>query len=193
MRTVALHRTAFDPREVITPDKDRILSDDEATCGHCMRRFPKADLVIEDGVEICRQGSSPTTTEDYKAALQEEIAAKHESYIPRPIESQARHGWPEEAVITSMEDADGNAVAVNAPLNMVRTVAKQLIVNGRDFSASDTFAYSSGISDSVAPVRTGTTLWTLTLVASGGMTPGDKYDLTFNTDTTLRNVFSVRA
>lgn len=193
MRIVALHRTAFDPREVITPDKDRILSEDETTCGHCMRRFPKSDLVIEDGVAICRQGASPTTTEEYLAALKEEIASKYEEYIPRSIETQARHGWPEEAVITSMEDADGNAVAVNAPLRMIQTVAKQLIVNGRDFSASDTFAYPSGIADSVAPVRTGTTLWTLTLVASGGVTPGDKYDLTFNTDTTLRNVFSVRA
>lgn len=191
MRIVEEKPSAFTPHIYVTPDKERMLHEETARCGHCMRRFPAADLTMQDGVLVCRQALSPRTTMEYRAMIEESIAAKTEMYALKPNVSQARMPWQAVATIVTMTDASGNRIAPNSPLSMVRTVAATLTLTGIHFSASDTFAYPSGISDSVAPSRAGSSTWTLTLVASGGMTPGDKYDLTFNGGT-LRNVFRVR-
>jgi hypothetical protein len=84
----------------------------------------------------------------------------------------------------------GNPINQSNPLVLVRSgSAVTLVIKGGDFASTDTFSYSTGITDDTAPALSGTTQWTLVLEASGAATPGLN-NLTFN-DHTYRGIIRI--
>lgn len=78
------------------------------------------------------------------------------------------------------------------PLVLTRGgAAGVLSVLGGGFSSSDTFSYSTGISDAASPFLSSDDLWTLTVHASGGA-PVGVHPMTFNSTNLWQSVFDVR-
>jgi hypothetical protein len=154
---------------------------EQERCGLCWDIWPVSMMADEDGFRRCPdciETTGPSRTEAIAKADAENIAAKQTR--PQITRVPFRETVPH---IRIMEDASGTRVTQNAPLGLVRSgSAATLIIKGGDFASTDTFTYSTGISDSVAPSLSGSTQWTLTLVASGSATPGNN-NLTYNNHT----------
>ena len=159
--------------------RDRLLREvEQERCGLCTDRWPASRMIDEDGYRRCPdciETTGPSRTEAILHADAANIAAKQTR--PQVTRMPFRESVPH---IRVMENASGSRVNQGAPLGLVRSgSAVELILKGGGFASTDTFTYSTGISDSVAPSLSGSTQWTLTLVASGGATPGNN-NLTFN-------------
>lgn len=154
----------------------------ERCAGPCALRWPSSMMVTEDGPgkpmgRYCPDCADHWTTEQ-QATEDRRVSDLVAAHSPLPQPSLGGRSLHEAAVpwVRKMETAAGVAVTQNAPLGLVRSgSAKQLIVTGGGFDASDDFEYSTGITDSVAPVLTGTTIWTLTLVAGVTASPGNNH------------------
>jgi hypothetical protein len=170
-------------------EQQRLREVKQERCGVCWDRWPSSMMTTEDGLRRCPDCLA-IKTEQVKAAILQHDAAIVAANPTRPQISMAPFREPVPAVRT-IHDVNGNVVLPGSPLTIKRTVdTKVLRIIGRDFSSADTFSYSSGISNSVAPALSGSTQWTLTLVASGGMTPGD-WHLTMN-GRTYRGILRIR-
>lgn len=162
-------------------------------CGTCTLEVPEADIIVEDGQERCPMCLDLLTAE-WKAQEEAYVAAVKSNAIeclamPPQISIRALNET-EVGSVTAFTDSAGNDVWQSRPLSLRRGgAAVTALMKGRDFTATDTLSYSTGISDNSAPVVT-STLITLSLVASGVMAAG-QYSLTFNGHT-FRNVFAVR-
>ena len=147
-------------------------------------------MIPNDGTRRC-----PDCFDDPDTARRAEIQAYDAMYVAthqmRPQVSEAKLQETAIPFIREMQDASGVRVWQGAPLSLTRGgSAITLEVIGGDFLSTDDFTYSSGLTDDSVPVLTGSTQWTLSLVADSGMTPGS-WHLTFNNHT-YRNIFSVR-
>jgi hypothetical protein len=170
---------------------DLIESVDQERCPQCWNRRPKAVIVMEsDGVRRCPDCLVVRTEVD-KARIAGHDAAQIAARQTRPQVSNAPLFDTTPAHIRIMEDASGNRVLQqSAPLVLsAGGAAVTLTITGGNFASTDTFTYSTGISDNSAPSLSGTTVWTLSLVAAGGTSTGFK-NLTFN-DHTYRNLLIV--
>lgn len=186
-------REDFTPREEFRAneyDQVRLSEVAEERCGLCFDRWPKSMMLDNDGTRRC-----PDCYEERDIEAKNAIIA-HDNHQratrqTRPQVSEAPLKETAIPFIRTMETAAGTRVLASSPLNLSRGgAAVQLILKGGNFKSTDTFSYSSGISNSIAASLSGTSQWTLTLVASGGMTAG-QWHLTYNNHT-YRNIFSVR-
>lgn len=172
-------------------DHKRIESGNQARCANCDQLWAFDDLTEKDGRWYCPN--------DYELNLREanELLAESAEYaagrpvryltIQTPIDGMTQSPA---GAITSLTDASGNAVDQLHPLALhTGGSAVTLKLGGVSFTTADTISYTTGISDNSAPALTGTTLWTLSVHATGAV--GDSYSLTFN-GSTFRNIFRVR-
>ena len=160
----------------------------QARCGQCWDRWPASMMTEEDGRQRCPDCVDITTAE-WKAAVEAHDAARvaEKQTMPQISAAPLRESVPH---IRIMENVSGTRVNQSAPLVLVRSgAAKTLVIKGGGFASTDTFTYSTGISDSVAPSLSSTTQWTLTLAASGAATPGLNH-VTFNGHI-YRNLLSI--
>jgi hypothetical protein len=157
-------------------------------CPVCWRIWQAEAMTQEDGQDRCPTCVSGGRSESEKA----ETLAREQAYAasrePEPQMSQATLDMTVPGTIRNITDADGARVYDGSPLNMIRTVAKTLLLLGRDFSADDTITGSTGLTLSVT-LRTATQT-TLSVTADVSMSPGT-FSMTFN-DVVFRNIFSVR-
>jgi len=160
--------------------------------GGCNGLFPSSVMQWEDGRRKCPgcfEIRGTTELERIRAVAQAWIAedvVKGQPWAPVRPAADSPSG-----TITKMQRADNSDVLFTSPLTLSKGgAAVTLLLTGARFSASDTFSYSTGITDNVAPALTGTTLWTLSLKAANTMAGGE-YNLTFN-GTTWRGIFRVR-
>jgi hypothetical protein len=156
-------------------------------CGVCWREWAAEEFTEEDGQERC-----PTCVDERTATWKAETQRTETEYAisrePEPQISKAPLKSTFPGSIRIIKDANGNRVYQSAPLNLIRTVAKTLVLYGRDFSATDTITGSTGLTITVSS-RTATQT-DLSVTAGGSMTPGN-YHLVFN-DVYYHNLFSVR-
>lgn len=171
-----LKRRLIEPQyyDARSTDERRLSSHRVKRCGTCTYEVPEADITVEDGAELC-----PMCVDTYTA----EWKVNEESYVAEiKAESALRLVDPpqlsiraltegEPGVVTRITDSAGNYLSSTSPLRLVRTVATTVLMVGQRLTTSNTFTYSTGITDSVAPVYTAA-LITLTLVASGAVTTG---------------------
>lgn len=172
-------------------DFHRIESMNQARCANCDELWAWDKLTEKDGRWYCPNDYELNQRElsEMLAADQEIGAAKPVRYLTyqQPIDGMT--DTPAGAVI-SLTDTNGNAVSQAKPLALhTGGSAVTLKLNGVSFSTADTISYTTGISDNSAPALTGTTLWTLSVKATGAA--GDTYSLTFN-GSIFRNIFRVR-
>ena len=184
------------PLDVVAPsyrgndyDIKRLEEVAQERCGLCWDLYPASMMIPNDGTRRC-----PDCFADPDAARTAEIRAWDAAYVAaRKMRSQVSEAKLQETAIPfirEMQNASGVKVWQGATLGLVRSgSAVSLVIIGGGLASSDAFSYSTGISDSIAPSLSGTTQWTLTLVASGATTPGLNH-MTFNNHT-YRNIFSV--
>jgi hypothetical protein len=179
------------PRVTVHPDKKRWLETAMVKrCGVCAFRWEASEVVMEEGVEKC-PNCIEHRTEEWKAevaAKDAEQAARWDESAATPQISQIPLDRTFPGTVVRITDANGNAVRQSSPLRLTRTVAKTLLLIGRDFVAADTITGASGLTISVS-ARTAT-LTTLSLTAGAGMAAGD-YGITFN-DIEFKNLLVVR-
>jgi hypothetical protein len=135
-------------------------------------------MTEEDGQDRCPE-CVEIRTPSYVAhtmAREQEYAA---SRILRPQISKVPLASKFPPTIVAMTDGSGNPVSQSHRLKLSRNIAASLILSGRGFTSTDSYSYSTGLSDSSAPVTTATQK-TLSIIASLIATPGDNYGLTFN-------------
>lgn len=173
---------------------DRVASMQQATCAACGNdRWPLAMLREKDGRWYCPNDFDSMNNREAVERIAEDMAEGADRPV-RWLTIQPAMNMLDETptgAVTSLYDSTARSVSQQQPLSLARGgAAKTLYLGGVAFTSSDTISYTTGITDSVAPVIT-STLITLTLVASIGATPSDFYSLTFN-GTTFRNIFSVR-
>jgi hypothetical protein len=170
-------------------ERQRLSELKQERCGVCTDDWPASMMLTEDGLRRCPDCSDNGRSREEKAQIQSADNARRAGRQTRqqvpPIREESV------AFIRSMEDASGNAVLrQSAPLVLVRNgAAVTLVITGGGFLSTDSFTYSTGITDETAPALTGSTVWTLSLVADGTATPGDNH-LTFN-NRTYRNLLRV--
>lgn len=159
-------------------------------CPTCTERWASSMMKTEpDGIRRCPDCRLSPRTEPEKAAIDQHDAERIGQKQTKPQISQMPLRDSSPPWIRVMEDAGGVRLLQSAPLVLVRSgPTKQLLLRGGGFSASDTFTFSTGISASSSTL-TGTTLWTLTLSASGAASPGLNH-MTYNGHT-YRNIFNV--
>lgn len=171
-------------------DALRLNEVEQDRCGQCMDLWPASMLTEEDGYTRC-----PDCVEIRTEQVKRDIEANDARMIAlKQTRPQINSGGAFRQTITltrRIEDGSGTRVQPqSAPLVLVRGgAAVSLVIKGGGFSSADTFTYTSGITDDSAPSLSGTTQWTLSLVASGGMAAGFAH-LTFNNHT-YRNIFMV--
>ena len=160
-------------------------------CPICWDRWASSLMRTEaDGIRRCPDCRLSPRTEPEKAAIEKADARRIRSRQTKPQISQVPLQDTVVPWIRVMETATGTRILPATPLHLTRSgPAVQLIVKGGGFASTDTFTYSTGISDSVSPSLSGTTQWTLTLIAGGSTVPGSNH-LTFNNHQ-YRNIFMV--
>ena len=159
-------------------------------CGLCTELWPSSMMRDNDGLRRC-----PDCYDTRGIFRKNEIRQYDNDRIrrkqTRPQISRMTLDDGNIAFIRSMTNVSGTRVLPSSPLLLSRGgAAVALTLTGGNFASSNTFTYSSGVSDNSAPSLTGTTVWTLSLVASGGMAAGE-WHLTFNSHT-YRNILRVR-
>lgn len=157
-------------------------------CGTCQELWRSDQMTTEDGLRVC-PNDVDVTTETYKSAILEREAARADLYNIEPNVSQATMSPTIPATVGYLVDAAGDLVYMSAPLELLRTVAATLTLHGRGFVSTDTITLPSGITNSMAPVITSTTI-TLQLIADIGVTAG-VYSFSLNGNP-IRNVLQVR-
>jgi hypothetical protein len=180
------HQVDFD-----TTDQDLIESVAQERCPQCWDRRPVSVMVEEsDGIRRCPDCLVGRTEVD-KARIQGEDAARIAARQTRPQVSRVPLRDTTPPHITVFETDSGSRVLPqSAPLVLARGgAAKTLVITGGGFASDDSFSYTSGITDNSAPSLSGSTEWTLSLVASGGTSTGFKH-LTFENHT-YYNIFLV--
>lgn len=179
------------PPHFETTDLDLIESVEQERCPQCWLRRPKSVMVEEsDGIRRCPDCLVVRTEAD-KARIQGHDAAQIAARQTRPQVSNAPLSDDTPAHIRIMENGSGvRVLPQSAPLVLsAGGAAVTLTITGGNFASDDSFSYSTGISDNSAPSLSGSTVWTLSLVAAGGTSTGFK-NLTFN-DHTYRNLLIV--
>lgn len=168
---------------------DKIDSLEIKRCGTCWREWPAGQMIEEDGQDRCPECVEIRTPSfvAHTTAREQEYAAGR---ILRPQISKVPLKSTFPPTIVTMTDASGNQVSQSHKLNLRRNVASTLILNGRGFTATDSLSYSTGLSDSTAPVTTATQK-TLSIIASLVAVPGDHYGLTLG-GVSYPNCISVR-
>lgn len=174
-------------------EEHRIESMTQARCASCEGRWALDQLKEKDGRWYCPNDYDEMNPREAAEQLANDLA-RGAQYPVRWLTIQPALQFDSETplgAITALTDGAGRTVSPGSPLSFTKGgAAVTLKLGGVQFSSADTIAYSSGISNNVSPVVT-STLITLSLVASGGMTAGDNYSLTFN-GTVFRNIFRVR-
>lgn len=167
---------------------------EQERCGLCFDRRPKSAMRDQPGggrrcVPECWVPYSEADVDAGVSALHQRLQTLSDA-PPQQSIAPLREG--QISYINSKTTAAGVEVVPGvSPLRLSRGgAAVQLIIDGGNFASTDTFSYSTGISDSVAPLLSGSSRWTLTLVASGGMVAGE-WNMTYN-DHTYFKIFSVR-
>lgn len=158
-------------------------------CGQCWDRWPKSVLKDEDGKRRCPD-CLDTTSAEWKARVDAHDAAMLATKQTKPQDSNAPLNDSEPPHIRIMTNAAGTRINQSNPLGLVRSgSAVTLTLTGGGFVSTDAFTYSAEIEDDVAPALSGTTIWTLTLIATGAASPGLNH-LYFNNHI-YRNIFMV--
>ena len=179
------------PVDFHTTDQDLIDSVEQERCPQCTERRPVGVMIEEsDGIRRCPDCLVVRTPVDVARILAHD-AAVIGALQTRPQISRMPLNESTPPHIRVFENAsEVRVLPQSAPLVLARGgAAVSLVVKGGDFASDDSFSYTSGISDNSAPSLSGSTQWTLSLVASGGTSTGFKH-LTFN-DHTYRNIFLV--
>jgi hypothetical protein len=171
-------------------DRQRLEEVAQDRCGICWDLWPASMLALEDGYTRCPDCLA-IRTEAVKRDIQAHDAMMQSLKQTRP---QMNYGAPFREVvphIRRMQDVSASRILPqSAPLVLVRGgSAVSLVIKGGGFASGNTFTYTSGISDNSAPSLSGSTQWTLSLVASGGMAAGFAH-MTFEGHT-YRNIFMV--
>ena len=176
------------PRVYAKPDRERILETAWVKlCGVCRREWQAEAISLEDGIEKCPNCLDGSRKADLETLARETAYAA--SREPKPQFSQAPLTTTFPGTIVRMTDADGNRVYQSTPLRLIKTVTKQLLLVGRDFSATDTITGATNLTIAVAS-RTAA-LTTLDLTAESALEAGDTYGITFN-GVDFNNILSVR-
>lgn len=161
-------------------------------CGVCWREWEASAFTVEEGAvgtpERCPVCVDERTSLQ-KLADQVQAQERAKASEPEPQQSNAPLRLTFPGTVREMTDSNGTQVKQSAPLALTRTVAKTLLLLGRDFSASDTISGSDGLTINVDS-RTATQT-DLSITAASSMTPGNNYHLIFNS-VYFHNVFSVR-
>lgn len=181
-------------RSIIPSEAARLSGGGMKRCGTCGFRWSDNDPAggvteEDDGIERCQQ-CLEVRTAVYIADQESAIAAQIGSRPETPQISQATLEEPLLSALNSIEDSNGRVLSCGSPLLLFRNIPASVLLRGVRLAATDAISYTSGITDSVAPVITATMI-TLTVVASLSAIPGDHYHITFN-DVTYRDVFQVR-
>lgn len=155
----------------------------------CAELRPSSVMIEEDGNRRCPDCLA-IRTDTRKAEIAIFDAARIASRPTRP--QITRMNFSETvAGVRTIEDTSGTVVKQAAPVSLTRGgAAVPLILRGAGFRSTDTFTYSSGITDNTAPVLTGSTVWTLSLLAAGGMAAGE-WNIALNGHT-YRGILRVR-
>lgn len=170
-------------------ERQRLAEVEQERCGICMMLRPSSVMQTEDGNRRCPDCLA-VRSEEVKARIAEADAQRIAQRQTRPQISQVPLRSAAVPHILKMENAGGTRITQSNPLVIVRSgSAVTLTITGGGFASTDTFTYSTGITDDSAPSLTGTTVWTLSLVASGAATPGNNH-LTFN-DHTYRGILRI--
>lgn len=154
-----------------TYEGQRLCEVEQERCGQCWDLWPKSTMADEDGKRRCPD-CIDTTSAEWKARVEAHDSDRIATRQTRPQSSDAPfiESVPH---IRVMENASGARINQSNPLVLVRSgAAKTITVKGGNFASTDTFTYSTGISDDVAPSLSGSTQWTLTLEASGSASAG---------------------
>lgn len=193
MRTIRKRR--IEPVDVGSSnvyDQRRIAEMKQAKCPTCDSLWPWSMLREKDGIWYCpndyeinaREGAEMLANDVARGAQRPTRWLTIQP--PQNATTQSPVG-----AITSITTSGGVAITQRSRLYFRRGGPAQVVLlGGQRLSSSDTIAYSSGLSDSVAPVITETQI-TLTIIAAGGATPSDYYNLTFN-GSAFRGIFGVR-
>jgi hypothetical protein len=175
-----LRKRQSDNETYLPPD---VVLGAQERCGLCWDIWPVGEMTDEDGRRRCPDCLFKDDTETAKMEIQARDSRRIAERQTRPQISRAPLDDSTPAHIRVMENASGTRVTQAAPLTIVRSgSAVQLVIKGGGFASTDTFSYSTGISDDTAPALSGSTQWTLTLAASGAATPGEN-NITFNNHT----------
>jgi hypothetical protein len=156
-------------------------------CPVCWRIWQADAITQEDGQDRCPSCVSNGRSETEKAETLSREAQFVATRILQPQISQAPLDSTFPGTIREITDENGTRVYQGAPLQIYRTVAKTLLLLGRDFSASDTITGASGLTITVS-TRTATQT-DLSITADVSMTPGE-YALIFN-DVYFHNVLRI--
>lgn len=170
-------------------DELRLREVAQERCGLCWNLWPKSMMADDDGRRRCPDCVGSTLVIRDAEIRAEDAARVSQRQTPPQISvAPFRNVVP---WIRIMEDSGGVRILATSPLSLTRSGAsKQLVITGGGFASTDTFTYSTGITDSVAAALTGTTVWTLTLVAGSTATPGPN-NVTFNNHT-YRGIVNVK-
>jgi hypothetical protein len=141
------------------------------------------------GVICCYEPDGGTLDRDLRRAQAASIAAQLSAKELQPPFGQDDVYYPG---ISSIVPQAWITSFAPSPLILTRGGAAQsLVLTGVGFTGADVFKYgSSGITDAVPPSLVGSTQWTLSVQASGGMAVGN-YAMTYNLDI-FQAVFNVR-
>jgi hypothetical protein len=153
---------------------------------------------------LCCYDEEDAVDRDLRRARAARIAAlKSKEEIERPLRGPDGQFYPGVGMFSDGDSGQSYITSIGTvsgvhslPIALVAGGgAVTVYVSGGGFAAADTFAYgSTGITDGVAPALTGTTIWTLSVIAAGGTTPG-LYRLVYaGADTSLifQSVFQVK-
>lgn len=180
------------PVRVRYPDERQILEEGlKKRCAQCWWVWPASEIKEVDGYELCPNCQNITSIAD-KVRAEEEFADRLARYADiEPQISQAPLAIPTPPTVNFITDAAGVIIAPSSrPLLLTRNIAATVLLIGVNFSSADTIAYSSGITNAAAIVRT-PVLTTLAIIADLALAPGPHYHLTFN-GVTYRDAFCVR-
>jgi len=151
------------------------------TCDVCLFWWPMSHLRVQTnglrtGVMCCYEAVDEVDR-DLNRAFAAKMAARLSAKEAEPTRG------PNGEIYPGIDRIGTNPFVASftpSPILLIHGGAPVTVtVTGGDFSEDDVFAYSSGVTDSVAPVLDSSTQWTLTLVASGGATIG-RHPLSFN-------------
>lgn len=168
-------------------------------CGVCTYEVPEADVVLEDGLQVCPL-CQDVMTADWLAEEQKrvaEIKAESARRLVQPPQVSFRALEEKEvAAVTSITDATGNLLSQTTPLRVIRNTATTVLVNGQNLSSLVTFTYPTNMSNNSAPLVNSTKLITLSIITTAGAATG-AYSLTINDGVSTLghkylNIFAVR-
>lgn len=175
--------------EAISPDlyREERYRHGKFTCDICLMQWPMAQMRIQHGLHIgsicCFEPDGDAIDRDLRRAAASIMAAQRSAEQLQP--PKGPDGAPYSG-LTDLIDTDATILTTpSLPVVLAKGGAPVAVVLvGINFTATDAFTYPAGITDSVPPSLSGTTQWTLSVQASGGMTAG-LYPLIFGPLSTI--------